>query len=262
MPAAQRNNGRLVKEPKRGFTLVELLVVIGIIAVLIAVLLPALSKAREQAKVAACMSNIRQLTTGWIMYANDNKGNLVFAETSDFSNTVPTNVNDIGQIGWVIDQMGDPDTNTPAAVRKGNLWKYCSNPEVYRCPSSFDLHNYRSYSIATYLNGSQQFYNPLTSPIIKKLAQCKAGRLVFIEENDERGWNQGSFLEFKALNPVLWGDIPAFFHKKGTVMSYSDGHAEYKMWTDQRTFAAKRTSLTTGTPNPDLIFLIRAIFGT
>src|SRR2546423_2054500 len=126
MSAAQPYNGRLVKEPAGGFTLVELLVVIGIIAVLIAVLLPALSKAREQAKVAACLSNVKQLTTGWIMYANENKGNLVFAETSDFSTTVPTNVNDTGQIGWVIDTPGNPDTNTPASVRKGNLWKYCA----------------------------------------------------------------------------------------------------------------------------------------
>lgn len=58
-------------QPKRGFTLIELLVVIAIIAILAAILFPVFAQAKESAKKATCLSNIRQLNNAWIMYAGD-----------------------------------------------------------------------------------------------------------------------------------------------------------------------------------------------
>ena len=58
----------------KGFTLVELLVVIGIIALLISILLPSLNRAREQANRVKCMNNVKQIGSAMMLYANENKG--------------------------------------------------------------------------------------------------------------------------------------------------------------------------------------------
>jgi prepilin-type N-terminal cleavage/methylation domain-containing protein/prepilin-type processing-associated H-X9-DG protein len=86
--------GRRRPNSRRGFTLVELLVVIGIIAVLIAILLPVLGKARHSARTIRCLSTLRQLELAWQLYTQEHP-----------RHSIPYYVYDTGDLGLWIGQL-------------------------------------------------------------------------------------------------------------------------------------------------------------
>ena len=125
---------------RRGFTLVELLVVIGIIALLISILLPTLNRARASAKIVACLSNMRQLGTVNAMYVNDNKNTLPEGMYNNKGGYSPRSV---GAPAWT--NIAPENSGVPTYVMPsiGALFEpYLGDSTadgVWRCPAAAGL---------------------------------------------------------------------------------------------------------------------------
>ena len=198
---------------RHGFTLVEMLVVIGIIALLIAMLLPGLTRARGQAMRVACESNLRQLNQATLFYATDNHEYLPYPNWANMDGYYP-------YPGWLY-KPGTPFT--PAAVHTSALWPYIKIESVYKCqtdPGPF--FNGTTHAMTSYImNGAVcGFGRPDRLPSFK-LHSFRPDAIIYWEADPTRGggeWNDGGNIPPEGL---------ATRHRGGAAVGVLDGHVDW-----------------------------------
>src|SRR4030042_684376 len=220
---------------KDGFTLIELLVVIAIIAGLMAILMPALSRVKEQGKRATCLSNLKQLTLAWIMYADENDDKLVNGDSGEYSihqNETP----------WVLTDWstGMTERQKIDAIKKGALWPYAKDLKLYKCTTVNNIVRsgtqekiLRTYSVADSMNCKD--WPDMNAKMIKKRIEIPnpAYRIVFVDDGGTNPSALGGWTVY--VREERWWDPPPVRHGDGTNFSFADGHSDYHKWKDPRT---------------------------
>jgi prepilin-type N-terminal cleavage/methylation domain-containing protein len=240
-----------IRSPRQAFTLVELLIVIAIIAILAAMLLPALSKAKQKTQLIQCMNNNKQLTLGWLMYADDNNSKL----PPNMNGNGPSDTAKSWVNGWLDWNPGNTDNTNLQFLANALLGPYVQRQtKVYKCPAdkylctegnpAQQMDRVRSSSMNGYIEGDAYLSGKTGSPnasiwyggaymayirITDIVRPPPVDLFVLVDEHPD-SINDGWLITDEQA--VQWVDLPASYHNHACGFSFADGHSAIHKWVD------------------------------